>query len=298
MLSVNIPVYNIEVVELVRELINQARTLNIDFEIRVYDDGSEEKIRVKNREIVDFTGIVYIELEKNLGRSAIRNKMGMESKGEFLLFIDADSLPVTANYLRNFIKNVAKNRVLCGGTAYKLLKPVEPEKLLRWFYGRRREAISAVERNNKKGFIITSNNFLIEKQVFEKVHFRTEIRKYGHEDTLIGYDLFCSGIEILHIDNPVEHTGLEDSSIFLEKTRAALESLFDITHLLLPGDTVFTEQVNFLNRFHKISNWIPVSVLRSLYKLFHVLIEKNLTSQHPQIFLFDLYKLTFYATLK
>jgi len=298
MLSVNIPVYNIEVAELVNQIIHQAEAAHIDFEIRVYDDGSEEKTRLKNREIAGLQGVVYDELEKNLGRSAIRNKMGLESKYEYLLFIDADSLPVSENYIKYYIEKIAPNRVLCGGTAYKPTKPAEPEKLLRWFYGTQREAVSAVVRNSKKGFIITSNNFLIEKRVFKKIHFRTEVGKYGHEDTLLGYDLFCKGIEILHIENPVEHTGLEDSFVFLEKTRTALISLHKITHILLPNTADFTEQVNFLNRYHKISKWVPVSILRRLYNLFHRTIEKNLTGSNPKILLFDLYKLAFYSTLK
>ena len=78
-------------------------------------------------------------------------------------------MPVHKNYLKNFIQSIKPGYVLCGGTVYKEQPPVRPEQYLRWFYGTRREAISAEKRNNSKGFIITSNNFLIEKKVFEKV---------------------------------------------------------------------------------------------------------------------------------
>ena len=258
MLSINIPVYNYSVTELVAELISQANDLEIQFEIRVYDDGSCIEIKNQNRKLSETKRVVYCELEKNLGRAAIRNKMGFESKFEYLLFIDADSMPVHQNYLKNFIQSLKPDCVLCGGTAYKEQPPVRHEQYLRWFYGTRREAISAVKRNSNKGFIITSNNFLIEKKVFEKVHFREDIQKYGHEDTLLGYDLFNKGIEILHIDNPLEHTGLEDSLVFLEKTKTALKSLFEITNVLLHGDPVFIQQVYFLNRFRAITKFIPI----------------------------------------
>ncbi|HPE77684.1 MAG TPA: glycosyltransferase, partial [Draconibacterium sp.] len=206
MLSINIPVYNYLVGDLVARLSLQADELKIKYEIRVYDDGSANEIKLQNRQIAAKSNVVYVELEKNLGRSAVRNKMGFESKFQNLLFIDADSLPVEKNYLKKYIENLKPGQVLCGGTVYNRQKPVDQEKYLRWVYGTNREAISAENRNSKKGFIITSNNFLIEKPVFEEVHFREDIKNYGHEDTLLGYDLFRAGIEIFHIDNPLEHT--------------------------------------------------------------------------------------------
>ena len=298
MLSINIPVYNYEVSELVSQLAEQADDMQIVYEIRVYDDGSEETVKLKNCKIAGLPGVIYSELGKNLGRSAIRNKMGMDSKFKYLLFIDADSLPVSEDYLENFIEFTKPNRVICGGTAYKTEKPVHTEKYLRWFYGTNREAISAKTRNSKKGFIITSNNFLIEKSVFEKIHFREDLKTYGHEDTLLGYDLFRNEIEIIHIDNPVEHTGLEDSRVFIEKTKTALKSLHQITQQILPRDNDFMQQVHFLNRYSAITKYLPSMFLRLFYKLFHRIIESNLTGDKPSLFLFDLYKLGFYSTLK
>lgn len=298
MLSINIPVYNYEVSELVSQLAEQADDMQIVYEIRVYDDGSKPEIKLQNRKISVLPNVIYLELDKNLGRSAIRNKMGMESKFKYLLFIDADSMPVSEDYLENYIEYVKSNRVICGGTAYKPEKPADPEKYLRWFYGTNREAISAKTRNSKKGFIITSNNFLIEKGVFEKVHFSEDLKTYGHEDTLLGYDLYRNGIEIFHIDNPVEHTGLEDSGVFMAKTKTALKSLHQITHQILPGDNDFVRQVHFLNRYSVITKILPPVFLRLFYKLFHRIIESNLTGAKPNLFWFDVYKLGFYSTLR
>lgn len=298
MISINIPVYNIEVGSLVFQLIKQAKELDIAFEIRVYDDCSKKEIKIANRIISDYSNVIYFELEKNLGRSAIRNKMGFESKFDYLLFIDADSKIVVDNYLETFIKNAHTNKVLCGGTEYNKTKPPNPEKLLRWFYGINREAISAKIRNNEKGFIITSNNFFIEKKVFEKIHFREDIKNYGHEDTLLGYDLYRNRIEIFHLDNPVEHTGLEDSSVFIYKTKIALETLFQITNSLLQNEVEFVEQVHFLNRYSKITKYIPVLFFQVFYKICHSIIEKNLMGKKPGLFWFDIYRLGYYSTLK
>jgi len=298
MLSVNIPVYNIEVVNLVKQLCAQATALKISYEIRVYDDGSDKIFKSINKNIAQTPGVVYVELEKNLGRAAIRNKMGFESIFENLLFIDADSSLVKDNYLECFIQHLNPGQILCGGTAYSAEKPNEPEKLLRWVYGKKREAISAHQRNGEKGFIITSNNFLIEKEVFEQVHFREDLKDYGHEDTLLGYDLYNNNFTVLHIENPVEHTGLESSHHFLHKTKAALKNLKMVSEEILDGDNSFIRQVNFLKKYHKISSVIPNSLLRWYYFKYEEKLENNLKSNHPNLRYFDFYKLGYYSTLK
>ena len=297
MLSINIPVYQIEISTLVYDLVKQGKKLNVPFEIRVYDDCSNAEIRKQNHIIKKYPEVVYTELDKNIGRSAIRNKMGMESKFEFLLFIDADSKIINENYLSKFIEYAKPNQIICGGTAYNNKPPEEPEKLLRWYYGINREAISAEVRNSKKGFIITSNNFLIERSVFKKNHFREEVKKYGHEDTLLGYDLYRSGVEIVHIDNKVEHTGLEDSVVFLEKTRNALKNLYFIENYLLKGEKQFVQQVHFLNRYYTITKYIPEVLLLHAFKCCGSFMEKNLTGKNPNLSLFDLYKTCYFATL-
>lgn len=298
MISINIPVYNFDVRGLVYQVAKQGEKLGNPFEIRVYDDGSQQQFKLLNREIETSPNVVYLELEKNMGRAAIRNKMGLDAKFQYLLFIDADSKIINENYLKNYLDNVRPNRVLCGGTAYSKTKPTEKEKLLRWVYGTNREAVSAETRNNKKGFIITSNNFLIEKRVFELIHFRDELKNYGHEDTLLGYDLFQNKIEIYHINNPVEHTGLEDAESFLEKTKLALENLHRIANGLLNVDSEFERQVHFLNAYAKITKYVPHVLLALVYKTFKKLMERNLKSKTPNLFWFDFYKLTFFATLK
>ncbi|HYQ56419.1 MAG TPA: glycosyltransferase family A protein [Draconibacterium sp.] len=298
MLSVNIPVYNFEVVELVTQIHKQALQLNADFEIRVYDDGSDAIFKSINRIVKNMPHVVYREMENNLGRAAIRNKMGADSTFKWLLFIDADSKVIGKNYLKNYLENLGENRVLCGGTAYSKQKPEDAEKLFRWTYGTKREAVKASVRNRSKGFIITSNNFLIAGELFKQVHFREELREYGHEDTLLGYDLFCKGVEILHIDNPLEHTGLESAQAFLKKSCLALENLKKIGEELLEGDSRFYRQVNFLRKYKRIVFFIPSVIIGRLFRRYRNKIEKNLKGNNPSLFYFDLYKLGYYASIK
>lgn len=297
MLTINIPVYNIEVYDLVSELSRQASEPGMDYEIRVYDDASDERIKKRNERINAFANTVYVTLAKNSGRAAIRNKMAKESKYEYLLFIDADSELASDRFLIKYLNAIKKNVVLCGGTSYKTEKP-EPDKMLRWVYGKKREAVPAIYRNEKKGFIITSNNFLIEKEVFESVGFREEIKKYGHEDTLFGFDLYKKNYNIQHIDNPVYHIGLENSADFIRKTREGLQSLQFITEKLLVNNNKFEHQVNFLKVYKKVRRYIPKALLKVFYRIFHEILEKNLQGKHPSLKAFDIYKILYFAHIK
>jgi hypothetical protein len=187
---------------------------------------------------------------------------------------------------------------MCGGTSYSENRPADPKKLLRWYYGTQREALSAQQKNRNKGFVITSNNFLIGKEVFKKTHFREDIKKYGHEDTMLGYDLFTNGENIVHFDNPVEHTGLEDSAIFLNKTKLAVKNLWYITENLIDDKASFSHQVTFLRKYQKLTRFIPETFFRFLFEKLKKIMEKNLTGANPKLFIFDFYKVCYFANIK
>lgn len=297
MLSINIPVYNIEVTALVFQLKEQAELLGIDFEIRVYDDGSDDFFKTRNKPLGQLERVIYTEMEQNLGRAAIRNRMGADSVYRLLLFIDADSMLIRNDYLATYLNHHDRDTVLCGGTAYDPGKPADQAKMLRWVYGKRREAVPADVRNSEKGFVITSNNFMIAKDTFIKTGFRENIKEYGHEDTLLGFDLYHAGVRVVHIDNPVEHTGLEDSGLFLEKTRKALKNLKMICEKMLGNDPVFVAQVGFLRRYKKITGIIPPFVWRQYYRFFHRKTEAHLKGKRPRLFWYDMYKLGYYASI-
>jgi len=66
---------------------------------------------------------------------------------------------------------------------------------------------SAVERNKHPHRGFSTFNVLFEKSVFSKIRFNEELKQYGHEDTLLGFQLKKAGIDILHIDNGLMHEG-------------------------------------------------------------------------------------------
>ena len=74
-LSILIPTYNNVCFELVKTLQAQAALLSdFEYEILVADDGSTDLSTITaNRKINEIENCRYIEREKNVGRSAIRN---------------------------------------------------------------------------------------------------------------------------------------------------------------------------------------------------------------------------------
>ena len=103
MLSILIPVYNFDISRLVNNLNDLAYTADIDFEIIIIDDASEEEFKIKNRTLDKLDKVKYIEEAQNLGRSRIRNKLADMASFQYLLFIDCDSAISGKDYIKNYI---------------------------------------------------------------------------------------------------------------------------------------------------------------------------------------------------
>jgi hypothetical protein len=290
MISVCVPVYNLDIRPLARQLAGQIRELREPVEALFFDDGSEESFRIMNREIRDLPGITYAEMAFNRGRSAIRNHLGRSASHPWLLFLDGDSLLFTYRFLQNYIDSIVEGNVICGGTIYYPVPPQDKSALLRWIYGTHREQLNAKKRNSRKKIAITSNNFLINKDLFLNTTFREAIRDYGHEDTVLGYDLYLKGITIKHIDNPVVHNGLETSGEFLRKTRLALKNLLFIQDHLI-HDPRFIQSSGLLKKLKKLESLKMTRIVAGQFRIFEPFLSRNLTGNHPILILFDLYRL-------
>jgi len=118
-------------------------------EILIGDDGSAPDFRNKYKSLEE-PGVRLIVSEKNIGRAAIRNKLVLEAKGDYLLFIDADAMiPGTAEaYITKWLPYVSKARVICGGILYHKSPPGDPDKILRWKIGWKREQRKAGNGKN------------------------------------------------------------------------------------------------------------------------------------------------------
>lgn len=294
MLSILIPIYNCDVNILVKNLDVLGNNLDIPFEIVLLDDGSTEEYKRKHQRLNQIPSVRYDELPENIGRAEIRNRLATMAKYPYLLFMDADSEVMYNDYLSNFMKVAKGKLVIFGGRIYSMIPPKDKRKYLRWKYGVHRESTKADERRKNPHRSFMTSNFLITKSIFDKIRFDKHIRTYGHEDTLFGFELKKAGIPIRHIDNPLVHIGLENSRVFLDKTREGIKNLLKIAERM-DNPEEFIHEVKLLEKYHSIKGTWKENFLIRLLTSNRRRIEKHLIGKHPLLFIFDLYKLMYIA---
>jgi glycosyltransferase involved in cell wall biosynthesis len=292
MLSICVPVFNFDVTELVEKLHKQAEMLSVPFEIVCIDDCSDEKYTKINKEICNKYGN-FIGLKENIGRSKIRNLFLANTKFQYLLFLDCDSSIMSNDFLKKYIEALKENEydVICGGRVYDDEKPSK-QYLLRWQYGRLKESQPVEIRKLNPNRSFMTNNFIINRNIFELVRFDETISTYGHEDTLFGFQLKNKKTSIGHIDNPVLNGCLETNEEYVEKTEIALENLAYIMDYLNYNPR-FIEDVKIADYYEKFMNWKLKAVVKFFYFLFGPIIRKLLVSGMINLNLFDFYKLGF-----
>ena len=293
MLSILIPVYNYSVYPLVSELQKQCLESNIQFEILCQDDASN-LFKIENEKINSLENCNFSVNNLNVGRGKNINFLAEKSKFEWLLIMDCDTFPTQNNYIQKYISQINEaEKVVFGGIEYQKEKP-SSDQLLRWFYGNARESISVEKRNtNPNGSALTSN-ILIQKKVFNSNKFNDSITKYGYEDLVFLSDLKKKGVLVKQIDNPTYHLGLETSKQFLAKTKIALENLKSISE----NNSIYNSESKILKVYNILKQLHLTSFISIIFKKTERNLEHNLLSKNPSLFLFDLYKLGYYCTIK
>lgn len=285
MLSILIPVYNFDIRPLVQALHEQCIAHKIDFEILCFDDVSDKKFKVWNKSITHLEKVIYQELSQNLGRAKIRNFLGKQAQYPYLLFMDCDSKVTDNQYIKNYLVNLAPTTLLYGGRIYATTSPIEKNLNLHYYYGKNREEILTEERKIKSYHSFMTNNFLIPKSIFLDILFEEGIQGYGHEDTLFGMALQQRNIPILHLNNPLEHLGLENTATFLKKQETAIRNLY----LLYQKNPLL--ETKLLDTFVTCKKWGMDGIILFFLNLLHPLILSQLHKKQPNLFYLDLFKL-------
>jgi glycosyltransferase involved in cell wall biosynthesis len=297
-ISLLIPVFDYDIVALVHSMKSVIGTVPEFCEILIGDDGSSAEYREKYHSL-EGDGVRLIVSEKNIGRAAIRNRLALEAKGDYLLYIDADAmLPGTAEaYISKWVSAMTRARVLSGGTLYHESPPGDPDKLLRWKYGKKKEQIKATDRNKHPNAGFSTFNVLIDKSVFSKIRFNEELKQYGHEDTLMGYQLKKAGIKILHIDNALVHEGLESNKEFLVKTKLGIENLSKL-YDNVTDKRAFSETVRILRLYNKLKFLRVTRILAGIFIRYRERMEIRLDSKDISLRLFGFYKICMFCTYR
>jgi len=296
-LSILIPNYNRNVTDLVASIVPQARTVLNAFEILIADDGSDKKTRATYKSLKAFNEVHVILHERNIGRAATRNNLIARATYPWILCIDSDALILNDQFLKIYSEYLDHADVIVGGIQYQELRPSRNEFMLRWTYGRAREQRTACQRNRNPWAAFSAFNFMARRSVFETVRFPQEFNEYGHEDTLFGLAMRHQKFHILHIDNPLVHMGLENSSEFLEKTNKGLKNLM-ILEQYFGREVPLDQYITLIRYVSALNRWHMMGFITALFQLFERPLMRNLQGRNPYVWCFQFYKLTHYYKLK
>lgn len=290
-LSILIPTFNDECVELVRNLNTQASNINkLKYEIIVADDGSTDKKIVKrNNEIAQLHNCRYIAYEKNRGRSAIRNTLISEAKCEWVLFIDGDMVVNDNNYISKYVM-MEDTDVVYGGYVVN----GDPQRLkgnLRYKYESKYGGNSDAKKRNLCPYNnFHTSNFLARRSIMQAYPFDERFCHYGYEDVIWGKTLKENGIAIRHKDNPLSFEVFEDNEAFLSKTEEGMHTLYMFRNEL--------EEYSNIIAFRKmISKRHMEGLFLAFFKAVRKTLKNNLKGNKPSVFLFNIYKLGIYSEL-
>jgi len=284
-ISVCVPVYNFDVRELVFDLKKEISKKGIDAEIILIDDASEDQFKTINRELLNEVKD-FIFLEKNIGRSKIRNLFLKYAEGDYLLFLDCDAKIDSGNFLRNYLDELDKNdgvEVVYGNFKISLLY----FDTLRNRYSVEREIFTQSRTDDFSVF--KTVNFIIKSETFSKFPFNEELIHYGYEDYVFAKKMELAKVKFSAINNPVIHIDETANDVFLDKTRTAIDSLYQLS--LNSENLVYIKDIKVFSTAQKLKKKNLASLFLFSYNILESKIIKNLLSGKPNLRNLDFFKL-------
>ena len=291
MISILIPCFDYNAYPLVSILEKRALMLKIDFEIICIDDGSFSSKNDLNQKINLLTNSKFIELKKNIGRINNRLLLAEKSQYEWLIFLDVDNLPNEDNFLKNYIDELNKGTLIIGGCVYK--KPENENFSLRYKFGKFREEINSDIRNKNPYKYVSSVNFMCKRDVLIDVLASINSVSYGN-DYIFGSLIKKKRIDIKHIDNPVLIDNIDENQIFIKKTHHALDNLISSYN----KNIIKKHSISILKAYIILDSLLMKNIFVKITDLFKNLLNRNLHSKDPNLFLFDLYRLNYLCKIK
>ena len=292
MLSVLVPIYNYNVYPLVSELHKQCTDCGIAFEILCQDDASHSSVNAINEKVNALTNCSFISLKKNLAHRENRNSLAAQAQFNYLLFIDGDSIIIDDNFIKKHIDNLLDFDVVYGGRLHPEKCPSDNQKL-RWKYGKFIEDKSAANRKKTPFQSLLFNNTVIKKACFNKVKFDTDIKKYGHDDTQLAYQLSLLHSKVNHIENPVVHGDIDTNLVYLNKTKESLENLKS----LYEEEKIDLEFVRMIQLYHFLKNTKITFIISKIHTFFEKQVVQNLTGKNPNLLLFNWFRVGYLCSL-
>ncbi len=230
LLSILIPTFDHDVVPLCAELLAGVARLPVgEVEILVLIDGNPalagQSALLDIAERLALPAALALAAN-NLGRSMARNALAHLARGRFLQFLDADSMPDSADFVSqtvNALRAVTEDVVICGGRTGTRMARAPRDARLFERHSEKREWISAEARNQDPAACFLSANFVVSRRLFLAEPFDETFRGWGWEDTEWALRISAHA-SIRHIDNTVSHMEHHRDAVWLGRLGRAAEN--------------------------------------------------------------------------
>ncbi len=173
--SIIIPAYNYGHL-LPRAVESALRQEGDDFEVVIIDDGSKDDTpAIGTRFVAEHPGLVRFIRQQNQGLAAVRNRGVEESRGEYLIFLDADDrlLEGALQKFRDYLAENGSKQMVIGGhvslhpDGRKKVHPAKPLSTSR---------AENFRRYIRRRFGISNGATIMAREIFELIRYPEHIR--------------------------------------------------------------------------------------------------------------------------
>lgn len=206
------------------EMLKRFASAPAGVEFVLLDDGSNSASIIANVvAAAQATGAMarVIVSTENLGRARARNRLIAEAQGDYVLFLDADMLPDTSMFLSIWLGVIETQAPFVAFGGLSLAHAARtPETALHHALFGGSDCQPARRRARRAAQTTSSSNLLVERAFLAAHPFDDAFTGWGFED--IDWALDASRhAEIMHVENPATHAGLDDIATLLRKSAEA-----------------------------------------------------------------------------
>ena len=288
-LSILIPCYNCQCVELVKGLVTQCEDIEgLRYEVIVADDGSTDKhLCLLNEELLNLEHVQYITREKNIGRACIRNFLVQQATYEWVLFVDSDLSIIREDYILSYIQLDSTFLVAYGG--YEVGN--ENTTNLRYLYEKDAAPKHTMEQRKRHPYHhLHTANLMMKRTTALTYPFDERFKRYGFEDVLLGKELQEHNVCIAQINNPLLFDHFETNDSYMEKTEEALQTLYTFRNELSGFSSLLT-----LN--YHLRRWGLHYLILFIFQQKRRKWRTILCGERPNLKLYMIYKLGYFISL-
>lgn len=217
-LSVLIPFYKDDAKDLLERLDAQIGKQAI--EILLYDDGTNDAeltARMQGAVKQSKGPVGLMTNTDNHGRSAARNQLFVKSRGDWVLFLDADMRPSQDTFLENYLSLIEScgADILFGGFEVEAQQE-DADRDIHRALSEVSDCLTLDERQAAGPQYVASSNLCVRRDVLHMEPFDSGFEGWGWEDSEWAARV-SKRFNLVHIENPAVHLGLETTETLLKR---------------------------------------------------------------------------------